>query len=265
LSSPAGVYVDGWNRKTTMIWANLLMAAAVLLLPLPLVRVPSGVWIICLVTATVGILKLFSLPAEQAMLPRLVADDERVNANALNRQTREIARLRDRRPCRRNWGITGLAVADAGTFLVSAALVAGIRTDGSVTGRDAEIRTGLRALAHEWGQGLRLAAARCELRAVFAFTYLTMTGEGIMGSLFAPFVKDVLGGTGRAYGLVVSVQAVGGILFVATRHSDAFRGRVIGALGAVQGTAVVIGTLTAGFLGGAVGLLPVIALQGSSG
>lgn len=179
LSSPAGVYVDRWDRKTTMTWARPSDGAAVL--PLPLVRVPSAVWIIYVVTATVGILKLFPLPAEPAMLPRLVADDELVNANALNGQTREITRLVGSAIgglVVASGGITGLAAADAGTFLVSTLLVAGIRTDESVTGRDAEIRTGLRALAHEWGQGPRLAAARRELRAVFAFTFLAMTGEG---------------------------------------------------------------------------------------
>jgi hypothetical protein len=33
-----------------------------------------------------------------------------------------------------------------------------------------------------------------------------------MGTLFAPFVRDVLHGSGQDYGLIVSVQAVGGIV-----------------------------------------------------
>lgn len=138
-----------------------------------------------------------------------------------------------------------------------------------------------------------------------------------MGTLFAPFLKDVLGGTARAYGLVVSVQAVGailgGLVAVGLRRRLAPSAMfgfgaiafglvdlvmflyplvlvqvwpaavcmvVVGLPGAVamvgyntllqRGTSDasrgrVIGTLTAGFLGGAVGILPVIALQGFFG
>jgi len=41
------------------------------------------------------------------------------------------------------------------------------------------------------------------------------------------------------------------------------RGRVFGALGALEGVAVVAGTLTAGFLGQATGIIPVLAAQGA--
>ena len=41
---------------------------------------------------------------------------------------------------------------------------------------------------------------------------ITQMGEGIMGTLFAPFVKDVLHGTGSEYGLIVGIQGVGGII-----------------------------------------------------
>jgi len=43
---------------------------------------------------------------------------------------------------------------------------------------------------------------------------------------------------------------------------DAFRGRVFGALGAVEGVAILAGTLCAGFLGQAAGIIPVLAVQG---
>src|SRR5262245_15439213 len=203
-SSVAGVYVDRWDRKRTMIVANLLMALAVL--PLPLVDHPDDVWLIYVVTASVGILKLFSVPAEQAMLPRLVPDDDLLTANALNGQTREVARLVGSAAggvVVAAGGVTWLAMADAATFLVAAALVAGIRTSGRVAGQVvARAGSRLGELAREWAAGLRHAASRRELQAVFAYTALAMIGEGVMGSLFAPFVRDVLGGSARAYGLI---------------------------------------------------------------
>jgi hypothetical protein len=43
---------------------------------------------------------------------------------------------------------------------------------------------------------------------------------------------------------------------------DARRGRVFGGLGAVEGVAILAGTLCAGFLGQAIGIIPVLAVQG---
>jgi MFS family permease len=148
-----------------------------------------------------------------------------------------------------------------------------------------------------------------------------------MGTLFAPFVRTVLHGSGQEYGVIVSIQAVGGIagglvaaglgnrvrasrlfawgavcfgaidlamflyplLFVSVwpaavcmlvvgmpgaltlagamtllqrNAGDSHRGRVFGALGAVEGVAVVLGTLAAGFLAESIGIIPVLAAQG---
>jgi Na+/melibiose symporter-like transporter len=333
LSSLAGVFVDRWNRKTTMIIANLVMAVG--LLPLLVVQHESQVWIVYLVTAWQGTVELFFTPAEQAMLPRLVSDDDLTTANALNGQVRDIARLVGSAVggvVVATGGISALALADAATFLIAAALVSAVHTSGRVEeGHDGDGPTvapsRLAAVFHEWGEGIRVARSERVLRIVFLFILITTTGEGIMGTLFVPFVRDVLHGTGQQYGLIVSVQAIGGIAgglvaaslgqrvsavrmfgagalafgfvdlvmflyplaYVAVwpavvcmivvgipgavtiagfttllqRHTgDAYRGRVFGALGAVRGVAVVAGTLSAGFLGESVGIVPILSLQG---
>lgn len=68
--------------------------------------------------------------------------------------------------------------------------------------------SGLRA---EWAEGLRVATGHRTLRVVLIFLAVTCVGEGIMGTLFAPFVRSVLHGTGPDYGFIMSAQAVGGI------------------------------------------------------
>ena len=73
LSSLAGVFVDRWDRKRTMVVANLLLAAG--LLPLLAVQRRDQVWIIYVVVAAEGCVQQFFTPAEQALIPRLVADD----------------------------------------------------------------------------------------------------------------------------------------------------------------------------------------------
>jgi MFS family permease len=41
---------------------------------------------------------------------------------------------------------------------------------------------------------------------------ITNTGEGIMGTLFAPYVRHVLHGSGQVYGVITGVQAIGGVI-----------------------------------------------------
>ena len=331
-SSLAGVYVDRWNRRATMVVSNVVMAAG--LLPLLLVQHPSDVWIVYVVAAFEGTVQLFFSPAEQAAVPLLVAEDDLLTANALNGQTREVARLVGSATggvVVGIGGITSLAIADAATFVVAALLVAGIRIPGRRPGpRPSATHSRLRSLVHEWSQGLRIAWSEPSVRVVFVYTLIVMTGEGVMGTLFAPFVRDVLHGSATAYGVVAAVQAIGGLaggvvaaslahrvsaaamfgfgavlfglidltmfvyplVFVAIWPAavcmilvgvpgavsmvgyntvlqrgtvDAFRGRVFGALGVVQGVGIVVGTLAAGVLGGAIGIIPVIAFQGVAG
>jgi Na+/melibiose symporter-like transporter len=333
LGSVAGVFVDRWNRKTTMIGADLLLALG--LLPLLLVHGAGRIWIVYAVAAWEGVVQLFFGPAERSMLPRIVVDAELTTANALNGQIRDVSRLVGSAvggAVVATGGITALALADAATFLLSAAAIARIRTSGRVEAAIARPamqaeRKRLSALAAQWTDGLRYAGSTRVLRVILAFSLITTTGEGVMGTLFVPFVRDVLHGSGSDYGLVVSVQAIGGIaggiaaaslgqrlsavrmlgvgaivfgfidlvMFLyplalvriwpavacmvlvgipgavtivglttlTQRHTaDAYRGRMFGALGVVQGLAVVVGTLGAGFLGESVGIVPVLAMQG---
>lgn len=336
LGSLAGVFVDRWNRVTTMIAANLLQALA--LTPLLAVHGADDVWLVYAVTVSEAVVALFFVPAEHAMLPRVVPDADLSPANAVNGQVRELARLIG--PAVGGavvaaGGITGLAAVNAATFVLSAVLIARIGASGRVhppagaaesRHSGAPRRRRVAELAHEWLAGLRLARASPQLRAVFVYSLIAMTGEGVLGTLFAPFVRDVLHGDGRTFGVILSAQAVGGIVGgvlaagIAERVSlarmlgfgaialgvvdmvmflcplvyaapwpavvcmalaggpgavamvgyntllqrgapDAFRGRVLGALGVVQGTGILVGTAVAGIVGGRLDTIAVLAVE----
>lgn len=333
LGSVAGVFVDRWNRRQTMVISNLLLAGG--LLPLLLVTGEDRVWLVYLVLFWEGCIQQFFIPAEQSLIPHLVPDERLVTANALTGQTRDIARLVGS-------AIGGVVVAlgglplltllDLASFLGSAGLIRCLRARGTAVREDGvgpgHLGHRLTALRREWTSGLRLASHEYVLRVVMIFLLVTTVGEGIMSTLFAPFVRDALGGTGQQYGLIVSAQAIGGIaggliaaglghrlqpallfgggaavfgtidlimflyplwyaavwpalicmiavglpgaLMVAgfmtllqLHAPDSHRGRVIGALGAVEGISIVTGTVAAGFLGDQVGTIPVLAAQGA--
>ncbi len=211
----AGVLVDRWDRLRTMVWANIGMALG--LLPLLLVTDVSWVWLIYAVLALQSVGEVFFAPAQQAMIPRLVGDDEVATAVALNGQAGQLARLGGSAiggVAAAAAGVPAVAAVDAVTFVAAAFLLSRIRTEGAVrTATQAgEVVVGrLRGLGRSLVEGVRAVQRSPGLRAVVLFALITSVGEGIMGVLFAPFVIDVLGGGAPAYGAVVSAQAVGGI------------------------------------------------------
>ena len=80
-----GMLADRFSRKWLMIWANLLSAVAVL--SLLLVNEESEVWLIYFIASLLMALHAVFIPAEQASIPNITADNELLTANALNSAT----------------------------------------------------------------------------------------------------------------------------------------------------------------------------------
>jgi MFS family permease len=84
----AGVYVDRWDRRTTMIVADLVRAILVATIPF-VARFGIGwVYAIAFIVSTVS---LFFIPAKRAMIPDLVPADELMAANSLDDTSEAIA------------------------------------------------------------------------------------------------------------------------------------------------------------------------------
>ncbi|MFF0344997.1 MFS transporter [Kribbella sp. NPDC004875] len=329
LGSLAGVFVDRWNQRTTMIVTNVLNA--LVLIPLAFVHDANMIWIVYGVVLAQSCLQQFFTPAEQSLVPVLVNPEQLVTANALNSQIRDLARLIGAAlggVLAAAGGLTLLAFGDAATFLIAVVLVTAMRHRRQQPATDEESTGGaIKRLKQEWTEGLRLCVASPAMRLFFVFCLVTGVGEGIMSTLFAPFVSAEIGGDGKVYGLIVSSQAVGGIvgglvaaaigsrwpaatlwgigafafglidttLFLYPLVSssvvpafvcmivvglpgaltvagmmtvfqnltvDGTRGRIFGAVGAAESVAVLIGIAVAGLLGDAVGIIPVLVVQG---
>ena len=274
------------------------------------------------------------------MVPTLVPDEELVAANALSGQVSNSARLAGSALggiIAAAAGLGAVALADAASFVASAALLTLVRASGRTAARSpalagsrpgAAVRERIAGIGEELRDGLRVSARHRVLRALMIFALVTSVGEGIMSTLFTPFVEHVLHGSSQEFGLVVAAQAVGGILggvlaagfghrvrasrllswgaivfglvdlaiflyplgYVAVwpavvgmvvvglpgaltmaglmtlfqrSTTDSHRGRVFGALSALEGITVLAGTLGAGFLSRYAGIVPVLAIQGA--
>ena len=207
LSSVAGVLADRTDRRRVMVLANVVLA--VVLLPLTAVHDGSRVWVVYLVVALSSCVSPFFVAAEAAMVPALVRPELLVTANAANAQVRNVARLVGAAlggVVVAAGGLAWLAVADLVTFVLAAAFVRLIRR------RPARTDVPRLRLVRDWADGLAVIRRSRALLVVLVFFALTGVGEAVMGTLFAPFVHDVLGGSARAYGTILAAQAVGGIV-----------------------------------------------------
>jgi MFS family permease len=215
-SSLAGVLVDRWDRRRTMILTSALQAVVVL--PLLLVDSSATTWIAFPVIAVAASLFAFAEPAENAFLPRLVGEDELVAANALNALNNNLARLVGPALGGLLFVLGGLELVtlfDAGTFVAGALLVAAARVYGRAApgpetpDADAPPATGMVA---ELRDGLRVIRRSRPVSVVLGVTAVTSIGEGIFGVMFLVWVADVLHGGVGERGLFASTQALGGLI-----------------------------------------------------
>lgn len=212
LGSVAGVFVDRWDRKRTMVTANLIRAP--LLLPLLAVDSADRVWIVYVVAAALSAVGQFFRPAESAMLPRLVGEEHLVPANALNALNDNIGLLLG--PALGGvtaaWlGLNGVALADAASYLVAAGMIAAITatTKPEPAGEAQESST---SVWREWLAGLSLIRGNRVLRIVFGAFAVASLAEGVMQTAFWVYVDRVLEGGTREAGWLLSAQAVGGLV-----------------------------------------------------
>ena len=219
LGSIAGVFVDRWDRKRTLVTADLARAA--LLLPLLAVVSSDLLWLLYLVRAGTGVVGLFFDPAESALLPRLVGEEQLVTANALNALNNNFGRLIGPALGGLLYAAGGLPVVvivDVVSFAVSAALVFAIRADARPEREPPVSHEGpARSSAFgEWRAGWELVGRDRSLRIIFLATGIGFVGEGTFGVGFTPLVIDVLQGGATGAGVLNSAQAIGGLLAGAT-------------------------------------------------
>jgi Na+/melibiose symporter-like transporter len=207
VGSVAGVLVDRWDRRRVMVVVNLLLS--VVLVPLFGVRDTSQVWIIFLVVAVSSCLTPFFVAAEATLLPALVETSDLVTANAVNAQVRNVSRLIGAALGGLIIAVGGLgwlAAADISTFVLAALLL------GLIRHRPNHTIVQPPRLVRDWVDGIATIRRSRALVVVVVFFAVSGIGEAVMGTLFAPFVSDALGGSANDFGTILAAQAVGGIV-----------------------------------------------------
>jgi MFS family permease len=206
LGSVAGVFVDRWDRKRTMVVADL--SRALILLPLLFAATGGPLWPIYAVIFVESTFSIFFLPAQSSIIPSLVEERHLVGANSLISMSQDILGLVGALLGGALLGVVGLSgliLLDVATYLVSVAIISRIRyvrPDSEESTATVPTAAGSRSLAgafagvwREWAGGLRAARADRKVATVLAIIAVTMISEGVLGG-GAPEFSWIIAGLG---------------------------------------------------------------------
>ncbi len=220
LGSVAGVFVDRWDRRRTMIAADLARAA--LLLLLLTIDMRDRLWIVYAVACAESALSQFFTPAAGALLPRLVEDRALVTANSLTALSGNLTLFVA--PSLGGallglLGLPGVVLTDSASYVASALLVALIRPPRSAAmpashaahPRQDATATWARAW-REWRDGLGVIQHDRVLATLFLVEAASALAQGLFNVLIVLFVKNVLLGSAVVLGWLVTAQGVGGLV-----------------------------------------------------
>jgi len=202
LGALAGVYVDRWDRKTTMIAADLLRAALVALM-----AVSGNVAEIYALSLGVNLASIFFGPAKSATIPNLVSRDTLTRANGLSSTSQTLAMALGSTIGGVAIAVAGLRQAfylDAASFLISAFCIILIRVPRS---KDHGLaRSSFWTELHGGWDALRTHPIR---RGVTIMATALVLGPGVSTVLAVILAENVLRGGMAGYSVIVSAMGVG--------------------------------------------------------
>lgn len=214
LASSAGVLADRWNPKKQMLLVNAVQAVAMIVLAVG--GQSDLLWLayaIALIDAAAG---HFFLPASEAALPVIVPQAQLIPAYSLDASSGSVARIVG--PVVGGivvggWGLTGLALVNAATFVASACLIALVkfplsdRRSGRIPDLDGK-GTGT-AIINEFRAGMREVGRRPALLAILFAAAVAMLAEAMFRTVLVPFTNDALDAASpELVGLVAGLRGV---------------------------------------------------------
>jgi MFS family permease len=195
----AGRLADRPDRRALLVAVSLCQAAALL----PLLAGAHLLFIYLVIAFQAALAGLFD-PAKNALLPTLVAEDQLVAANSLIGLNQNLGRLIGAAlggAALVAGGLRVIVISDAASFLLSAALIWGLRSATAAVPRSGASPP--RPDGHPF--------ARRPVRIGLAVTAVTAVGQGLFVVLFVVFVARNLHGNAAENGLLRAVQAIGAI------------------------------------------------------
>jgi DHA3 family macrolide efflux protein-like MFS transporter len=229
LGPVAGVFVDRWDRKRTMVVADVLRGLLVLLCLV--VRTPDQVWIYYVVGFLMSCVSRFFFPSQNAVLPLIVPErDDLLAANGLMQIVQTMGLLVGPALAGFSIGLWGEQVAfvvNSMTFFVSAVAILTMAVPRTTLGRQAVEAAGgeLSAVWAELREGVVYLFGNRVMVGVLLCMGVVQLGLGAINVLWVPFMQRTFGLGPEGLGAVDTAQGLGMVLggvglgFVVARFS----------------------------------------------
>jgi len=206
----AGVFVDRWDRRRTMIVADV--ARGLLVLLCLLVRSADQVWIYYVASFLLSCVSRFFFPAQNAALPLIVQDkDDLLAANGLMQAVQTVTLILGS-------GLAGLAIGflgagaafafDAVTFFLSAGTITLMVVPRTTGGRRA-VGGQIAAVWGEIREGVACLFGSQTMVGVLICLAAVQLGIGAINVVWVPFFQGTFGVGPEGLGVVDLVQGVG--------------------------------------------------------
>jgi DHA3 family macrolide efflux protein-like MFS transporter len=202
----AGVFVDRWNVKRTMIASDLIRA--VLILGLVFVTRLEQIYVIFFAVATVS---SFFAPSQSVTLRTLVPMNGLMSANALMSQA--FYTMRIIAPAMAGllvyWlGYNSCFYLDTASFVFSAAMLSTIAIMRAVKAKESEQRT-VGSIMKDYTAGSRFILTHPEISFVMIAMMTAMFVLSCFSPLISVYVRDQLHAGTRSLGLISAMIGVG--------------------------------------------------------
>ena len=204
----AGVLVDRWNRKVTLIVVDVVRAGLVLLFPFV-----HDVGSIFLITIAFNVVSTLFAPAKNALIPNIVSNERLLTANSLSSTTQNMAMVIGP-------AVGGLILAGSGTatafyvdsasFLFSAVAIASM----AATGR-APVRARGEERTSPWQEmvaGFSFTRSKIDVRSALLLEVGLTLGWGCINVLAVVIASGLPGGGPTEYGLLLASIGAGSLL-----------------------------------------------------
>ena len=205
-----GVVADRYSRYRVLLLTQVLSLVQAALLALAVYWQADAVWAILALSAALGVINAFDVPARQSLVYELVEDKQDVpNAVALNSTMLNLSKLLGP-------ALAGLAIERLGaTVCFGLNAVSFVAVIGSLLAMRLPAfvpKPATKNLRAELTEGFRYVQTTPAIR--FIITTLGLTALLVLPftTLLPVFAKDIFGGTATTFGLLDGAIGLGGLL-----------------------------------------------------
>jgi len=200
----AGVFVDRWNVKTTMIASDI--TRGVLALTLVFVH---NLWGIYAIFFAISMVSSFFTPAQSVTVRSIVPKEGLMSANALMMQAMQITRILS--PSAASAVVAALGTGacyyvDTASFFFSAMMLSAIAINRPSAAPSAG---GVKAIVSQLFSGMKFIFTHAAISFVVLAMAAGMFAMSCFGPLIAIYVRDLLHSGNGLYGMLSSLIGVG--------------------------------------------------------